>query len=273
MQTMAVNNFNQSNLKIVAWNCQSILNKIPETHSFLTDHRIDIAFFTETWLTPSKNIVIPNYTIHRHDRSDGQHGGVLICVKDNIHHSVNAYNTKIIETIGISISVRNDIIKFVCCYFPGTSTNAQNISDFKQDIRTLTNCNSSYFLIGDFNSKHTLWNNVKSNQGGKALYDEMSIRNFVVHHSQTPTYFPPQSRALHPSTIDLVLTNNLHSISTITTSNELTSDHLPILFTIDCFEIPKCATKLNYRYDLANWQQFQRILNETVRNIFGSINM
>lgn len=266
--------YNQSisQLNIVSWNCQSIINKICETSDFLLKHDIDIALFTETWLTPNKNIHIPNYTTYRFDRISGQHGGVAISIKSNITHTLlKSSNTTVIESIGLSILSRNQQIIFICCYYPGTTNDTHSINLFKHDIRKLTNTNTSYFLIGDFNAKHRLWNNCRANQAGKALYDEMSTRNFIVHHSQTPTYFPPQARAIHPSTIDIVLTNNLHHISTITTSNELTSDHLPILFSVHCFEIPNNTPTLTLRYDLADWTKFKNSLNEQIN--LGSLEL
>lgn len=262
---MANNNLTPFKLKVISWNCQSILNKVIETHDYLSTHNIDIALFTETWLTAAKNICIPNYIVHRFDRPNGAHGGVAICVRDTLNHTLlKSFNTQVIETIGISIQSLNQVISFVCCYFPGTNVNSQTLNMFKNDIKTLTNTNTSFFLVGDFNAKHRLWNNIRANQTGSLLYETICSRNLVIHHSQTPTYYPPQNKAIYPSTIDIVITNNLHSISQIVTSNVLTSDHLPIEFSIDLCEIITSPQKTTLRYDLANWQKFKNNLDNVI---------
>lgn len=84
----------------------------------------------------------------------------------------------------------------------------------------------------------------------------MIIRNVIVHHP-TPTYYP--------STIDLVLINNLHNISFVTTTKKLTSDHLPIHFNIELSEVDRNRSNLNTRYDLANWPKFQQTLNQQIQ--------
>lgn len=263
---MANNQHGINTIKIMSWNSQSILNKIPETHNHLEVNDIDVALFTETWLTPQKHIHIPNYTTYRLDRSDGLHGGVAISIKQNIRHSLlKSFNTKIIEAIGISINDGNQVVNLICCYFPGTNLNADSLNQFKKDIRTLTTSTQSFFLIGDFNAKHRLWNNFKANAAGQVLYNEMCNRNFTIHHPQTPSYFPPQRRATHPSTIDIVITNNFHNISPIITTNTLTSDHLPIEFNIDIRNIQKTKHKQIYRYDRADWTKFKQFLNNKIQ--------
>lgn len=252
-------------LKIISWNCQSILNKIPETHNYIHSNNIDIALFTETWLTPAKNIYLPHYTTYRFDRQTGPHGGVAICIKDTIKHELlKSYNTQVIETIGISVTELNQQIHFICAYYPGTSNNTQTLNLFKQDIIKLISNNNSFFIVGDLNAKHRLWNNIRANQAGTILYDIMSHNNFTIHHPQTPTYYPPQARFTFPSTLDIILTNNLHTISHISTSNILTSDHLPIEFSVDLTELNTQKLETTSRYDLADWSKFKFSLNQAI---------
>jgi hypothetical protein len=65
-------------------NCQSILNKIPEFHTFTETCQSDIIVGREYWLTPSvkSSEVFPDdYITHRKDRQDMRGGGVFICVR------------------------------------------------------------------------------------------------------------------------------------------------------------------------------------------------
>lgn len=96
----------------------------------------------------------------------------------------------------------------------------------------------------------------------------MSRRNFVIHHPPSPTYFPPQARAPNPSTIDIVLINNLPHITGINSIATLSSDHNPIEFSINLSAIKTIQTKL--RFDLANWNIFQKYISDNT-NLNGHI--
>lgn len=98
----------------------------------------------------------------------------------------------------------------------------------------------------------------------------MCSRNFVFHNPPTPTYYPPQTRAAFPSTIDIVITNNIHVMSQMTSLPVLSSDHNPVEFEIQTstYYLPQSIL----RYDLANWRNVQTYisqhinLNNTIRN-------
>lgn len=270
---MAVNHSNIINLNIMALNCQSIRNKTLEINNHLSENHIDIALFNETWLNTTHKIFFPDYITYRHDRISGEHGGVAISIKNNIKHTrLPHINTRTIEAIGIKVHTStNDEIVLVSCYFPG-STNATTLAQFKQDIVHLTSTfKTSYFLIGDFNAKHRLWNNIRANQAGTILYEEMARRHFIIQHSPTPTYYPTQARATHPSTIDICITNNFHTTTQIESQTALSSDHNPIVFTINCNKLV-IPSKTHFRYDKADWKQFQTFISTNIALQLQSIN-
>lgn len=247
-----------SKINVMAWNCQSVYPKKIELVHHLLNNNIDIALLNETWLQNHHTLHLPSYTIYRADRLNGAHGGVAIVIKSNIKHTViNNIHTQIIEQIGIKISTANGEITLFSCYFPG-SNNLNKLNQFKADIVKLTTFTQhSYFLIGDFNAKHNLWNNTRANAAGKILYDINTRRNFVIHHPPTPTYYPTQARYTHPSTIDIAITNNVHPISDITSTPALSSDHNPIEFSILSNKTVS-VQKESLRYDLADWDKFKK---------------
>lgn len=75
-----------NNIKVMCWNAQSIQPKLIEICDFIQENEIDIAVFTETWLKPEMKLYIPNFTIHRQDRLDGERGGVAIAVSKQIKY-------------------------------------------------------------------------------------------------------------------------------------------------------------------------------------------
>ena len=75
-------------LSFVQYNVQSLRPKLDLLSTELND--IDILAFTETWLGPEvqqSDLCIPSYkTPERKDRTGANYGGVIIYVKDTIHH-------------------------------------------------------------------------------------------------------------------------------------------------------------------------------------------
>lgn len=79
----------------------------------------------------------------------------------------------------------------ISCYFPG-STDTITLKQFKRDISILPSItNDILYLVGDFNAKHRLWHNVRSNQVGKILYEEMLLS--YTHQHQHTTHLSPET--------------------------------------------------------------------------------
>src|ERR1700744_2410129 len=132
-----------SKIKILSWNCQSIVPKFNETFDYLTKHKIKIALFSETWLKLNKRINFPGYRFYRLDRQSGEHGGVAIAVHCSLKHKhVPLPPTNVIETVAISVSSPGGEIVFVSAYFPGTNVTNIILEQYRQDIRTLTSIKS-----------------------------------------------------------------------------------------------------------------------------------
>lgn len=255
-----------NSLSIIYWNAQCIRNKISESFLYFNTEQIDIVIFSETWLKPTHIISTPNYDLYRNDRIGKIGGGVAIAIRKGIKHSLlTDINTSIIETIGVEVSGPNCDIKFIATYFSGTKLDPSKLKAFKIDIQKLTSLKGSYFVCGDFNAKHRLWNCRKANKAGQIIFDEMCIRNFIVEHPHSPTYFPPQRSRTTPSTLDIVLTNGLTPIKHIRTIESLSSDHLPVLFDVDFLpSIVKNRRKVPC-YAKANWSLFKNKISDNLK--------
>uniref|UniRef100_A0A182HYD2 Endonuclease/exonuclease/phosphatase domain-containing protein n=1 Tax=Anopheles arabiensis TaxID=7173 RepID=A0A182HYD2_ANOAR len=132
-------------LKVANWNANSILKKKLDLTNFLQKHIIDIIL----------------------DRTEGQKGGVAIFIKNSIKHRImKSLNFKVIEGIGINVETSSGNISFISAYHPGAN---KNMKAFANDVVTLTKLNSSYFICGDINARHRLWNCANSNEAGKVL--------------------------------------------------------------------------------------------------------
>jgi Reverse transcriptase (RNA-dependent DNA polymerase)/Endonuclease-reverse transcriptase len=254
-----------SELKILYWNANSIQQNLHDFYNYLETNEIDIALLCETFLKPDMNInAHPDYVWYRMDRLNGEKGGVAIVVNRKIpHEPLPAANLHIIEVVGVKIFTLTSHISFFSAYLPG-ATSYQDIGNyFATDIRKICSTQGSFFVCGDLNSRHRLWNCLSSNRAGRVLYNELNYTNFLIHHPPTHTYCPMSDRKTH-STIDLILTNGHHDISQPLTIDEFTSDHLPVVFSVysGTFNTNPQTTIPSYKN--ANWPSFMSYINQKI---------
>lgn len=250
-------------INIVNWNGRSILNKSSELFEFLLNRNIHIAVITETWLKKNNSLYHASFSCIRNDRqSDSERGGgVAIIIRKGIQFNVvDAPNLQVIETVGIQISSSAGNIDIVAAYFPGSSQTA-TLNKFKRDLRMLTNKTNPYFVIGDLNARNRYWNCLKNNKAGNILLD-LSATGFSIHAPVDPTHIPANGG--RPSVLDIIVTNNAVEMTFPQVSQDLSSDHFPVLFSIDA-ELSHQSPSICYRsYGRANWQRFQREVNNRI---------
>jgi hypothetical protein len=90
-------------------NTMSLASKIDEVrHSVLQLTDVDLACFTETWLTDfvHDNVIqIPGYNVVRRDRLIGQHGEVCLYVKESIPFEIlSQYHNDQFEVLWVNCS-------------------------------------------------------------------------------------------------------------------------------------------------------------------------
>lgn len=248
-----------SPLKVSLWNA----NKIIEFNNFLIKNDIHICLISETWLKQRDNLSMQNYKIYRKDRfcsnpKRNPGGGVAIAIRNDIpHFELPDVSTQVIESIGLEVYD----LQFYSVYFPG-SKNAQNLAHFKNDISKFTSNSKKYVIGGDLNSKHRFWNCFKGNKAGSILYNEMISHDFVLMYPPTPTYFPPQANRTLPSTIDIAVTNIRIDMSTVHAQNALSSDHIPVVFEVDCNITQRLIQPTVRCYAKADWRLFKKTIND-----------
>lgn len=132
-------------LNMVQWNANSLLNHIHELYDYMIDNHTHIACISETHFKETDNIPAhPSFVIHRFDRqnlsNNHRAGGVAIIIRRNIKHQLTPFiNTKLLESIGIEVSLENSsVIKVFSVYLPGGANRNQISQHFKQDLRLLS---------------------------------------------------------------------------------------------------------------------------------------
>ena len=257
-------------LKISQWNARSIRNHIHELYEFMNENFVDIICLCETFLINSDILPThPDFICYRLDRlindENVRSGGVAIILRRKIKHKLMPFiDTKLLEVIGIEILLENNSsIQIMSAYLPGGASSINIRQHYMNDIRLLTNRNTSYFLMGDFNSRHRLWNCTRSNSAGNILFNALQRYNFIIHHPDQPTYFPPQNNST-PSFLDLVITNGLHQLNDSQTHSS-SSDHEIITHKVTLNENHQVHNnRLIPLFKNANWLLYQRLVTSSI---------
>lgn len=116
-------------------------------------------------------------------------------------------------------------------------------------------------LSGDFNAKYVSWNNRTNNSKGKILNDLCVHNNFNIFPPSGPTLIPANGS---PSIVDFPIAKGLLCSSPIT-HNDLSSDHLPIVFNISSDISFNVAKFPNYKE--ANWTLFRDVLDNSLSQL------
>lgn len=273
-----MNTINLKEIKLVNWNANGMKSKKSTVIEFLSRHKIDIACITETHLKNTDKFKINGFNTYRTDR-DSTHssGGVAILIKKNIKHHQSTIPDMInLEAIAITISTNRQEIKIISAYNPpNKKIQNEDISGLFKDKPTI--------LLGDLNAKHQTWGCLKTNQNGNKLLKITSEQRIIISPPPSPTFQRPGRQ---PDILDIALIYNLPIDLHHQVLNELDSDHVPIISTMNNqikinHPIPKLINapiiwetfRENLDKTLINRKQYQNIddINRSIEHITETI--
>lgn len=249
-----------NSLKILLWNACAVKAKALELLELATTEEAEIIVITETHLKPGVNFSLPGYTTVRLDRTTGPKGGVAIAIKQLIKFAVQPhYKTSTIEAIGVEVTTSNGPLLVIAAYCPQQCCVRQGRArQFKNDLVKLTRHNKKYIVACDLNAKHEAWGNHRRNNNGNLLFDESQLGYFSVHAPIDPTF---TSSGGAPSFLDVFLTNA--DVSTPTTINDLSSDHLPVTVRVGG-GAERRERRVRKDFHRVNWVEFQRRVDSEI---------
>jgi Reverse transcriptase (RNA-dependent DNA polymerase)/Endonuclease-reverse transcriptase len=248
-------------LKIAAWNCRGIVNKIDELLDFVIRENIDVVLLSETFLSSNNSLKKCGFIIHRNDRTVSHGGGVAIIIRNNIPHcKVNLSLTNSLEVVAIKLKIKGVFHTIISAYKP-----PKNKLCIK-DLNYLTSLDRNVLIAGDLNCKDQLWFCSRGNSNGKILNNYSIKKDIRILFPDSPTYFPPKGI---PSILDLAVVKGCVSMTQPETIHSLSSDHLPIIFEIGgTIEV----NNKTYRdFSKADWKLFKQYINQNI-NLNTSIN-
>ncbi|UYV71775.1 hypothetical protein LAZ67_9000338 [Cordylochernes scorpioides] len=250
---------NQSNAEVVTRKtsrsetkdlCEKLMQKEELLH-FLEDNSIDIALLSETHLKPSIDLKFRNYQTIRTDRITGKGGGTAIILK-----SFFKYKNMLIHTLNLentSILIKPDgktLLQITAIY------KKPDAPLLEEDLNQLIKHNHSIIVAGDWNFKHPLWGSRTSNNSGIVLHNFSERESLDIVAPSSPTHYSPLG---NPDFLDFAVLKNIPWTPKARTTDDLSSDHLPVIFELNC---PKdeFTTQLSR---VTNWVHFQQDLIST----------
>lgn len=239
-------------INICSWNANGIKNRMGELIEFIDRFNIDILMINETKCTSKDKLKIRSYTCLRSDRENSA-GGVAIFIRNTVpYRAVKICDSVTLECICIKLV--SDI------YLVAAYNNPRN--EFtSREIHKLLNIGRKVILFGDLNARNKIWNCHVENRRGKILLNYVQNNNCSLMYPNEPTLYPDNGST--PTTIDIGINKNVHSLTDIKVAHELSSDHLPVLFSLnDQHKIVK--NRLIYDYDKTDWPNFRSILNKEI---------
>lgn len=247
-------------LRIAAWNSNGLLKHKHELEIFLESHKIDICLISETHFTKESYIKIKGYqiynTIHPSNKS---RGGTAVIIKENISHYEDIkYETNEIQATLVRVKTESKDVTVVAIYCP-----PRHIIKNTQFEAFFQGMGNHFIVGGDLNAKHTYWGSRLISPRGKELYEAAISYRCEFQSTSTPTYWPTDNRKI-PDLIDFFILKGINSNYTdIEATEELSSDHTPIILTVSQTVIrkQKPSTLVNVHTD---WDGFKNDLDRRI---------
>ena len=234
----------------------------------------NVVCLQETWTKASTHsdldISVPGYTVYRHDRIVGEHGGVITYICNDTASSDATSNTvsKDYEVIWNRIATLNKTLYVANIYRP-PNNDGSIFNALAADVEALQlrKDRPIILIVGDFNCHHPAWlgskdchGNAKCNEAGNSGYEfcqTMGLTNMV----KSNTYFRNTGRAV--SILDLAVTDSPSLISNVELMSPFgCSPHACISLKIKLAQkISKHYSKTSWKYHRADWDSMKRDLS------------
>lgn len=247
---------NLNQLKLTNWNCNGLKQKLSSFTEFLQRYDVPVACVSETHLTPRDRLRIPGYLVYRRDRlADFARGGVAIVVRRDVKHDeLPQENFSSLDCIGIRLYINGcPPVNLWAAYLRPADFLAGSDLD-------IVFASSPSLLLGDLNSKHTMWDCRKTNRNGRILLDKTSNIGAVVLAPEEPTFYPSQM-GYTPDILDIAVAKDISISLQQVVLTELDSDHLPVMLTTpEAFQARPPVERLIK--GKINWDVFNKYLQE-----------
>ncbi|KAK3918307.1 putative RNA-directed DNA polymerase from transposon X-element [Frankliniella fusca] len=226
----------QRNMILMTWNVNGYLERANEIEILLTKYNPDAILLQET-----------------HFNNNPKKGGVAILIKTDIDHATEDIDTNTAESVTISTTIAgNKRIYLTSLYCP------PNMKVKKPDIFKLPVQKTNFIIAGDLNAKNNSWGHRTTNYYGKWFEELCEVNDLTLHVPEEPTRNANSCTDIE-DILDYVITGTNIKLSLKVLKEEFnTSDHIPILISIEDIKI----TNISTNYFRTRWE---RVITEIDR--------
>ena len=240
-------------LRIALWNANGLMKHKLELEAFLKLYDIQIILISETHFTVKNYFKIFGYKVYSTNHPSGRaHGGTAILVKSNIrHYELAPYKQDHLQATSVMIYDWHCPIAISAVYSPPRHTIKKE--DFDNFFESL---DSRFLAGGDYNAKHNIWGSRIITPRGRELSKSIETNRLSCISSGEPTYWPTDVNKI-PDLLDFFIAKNLSPrYIQVCSSFDLSSDHTPIIATINTTIIDK-KPPISLYNRLTNWDFFR----------------
>lgn len=219
-----------SNLKIMEWNANGLLQHQKELQVVLDTEGIDVCLISETHFTKQSYIKFKGYQIYHALHPDNTaRGGSAVIIKDTLHHHAERkYEELEFQAMAVTVKTIKHYIKIVAIYFPPKYSLKK-----EKYLSLLESFGERFILGGDFNAKNTHWGSRLTTTKGKELLRAMQEIKCNFSSTGKPTYWPTDPQKI-PDLIDFFIHKNIStSYLDVNEIHHMDSDHSPIVLTLN----------------------------------------
>ena len=236
--------------------------KIQELGKFLIDESIQVALIQETMWSKEKDVssAFPGFTPYRCECKQRCQGIVTL-----VNNSLNA------EVKHITTNDENDI-QLIKLWKNGQQFSLYNLYS-PPNTACSAHLNEINFqktiIAGDTNAHSPVWGYADTNASGDYIEDIVNSTNLILlqNKDSPPTFFHRPSGALTRPDSTLV-SADLHDKCSWKVSDDLGSDHLPIIISIDLErERGRPRGRPAWNYSKADWDMFKTKSRELISQI------
>lgn len=222
-----------SGLKIGTINATSVCNKTDEILDLISDHNIDLLIITESWIKSNeidcsvlKAITPLGFSMFSLPRQDKRGGGIVIIYKSHIDIMFKDLTSEFTaECVLCKFKLQKKGISLLAVYRPPSlsySSFVEELNLYLSDQQI--NHDEISFIVGDINIKVDLANDSATKSLNSTL-EETGFTQLVKFF----THETPHSK----HTIDLVMTNDSDSVTSIYPAANISSFHRAVIFTVN----------------------------------------
>lgn len=256
---------------IIQWNINGFFERLTDIKRIITDQQPIIINLQETNLNNKHQATIKGFTGYFKNRQGAGRasGGVATFANNNFDNKQLNLNTHL-EAIAVQTNIGQHSLNICNIYIPDSTPLIYD--EIKDIIKQLP---KPYIIIGDFNSRNTLWGSNKIDTRGKIMEKILDSEELILLNTGQPTRHNTANGTF--SAIDLSFSNTTIApgIDWQVLNEYNGSDHWPIKI-----DIPNNNQQnLNiqkWKIKKADWQLFSEItdhlIKETKEEIINKVN-